>query len=239
MRTVRLLVPIGRLTANAAPMDVHEAALLAAVAASPPSGGGETGGSPTSAAVRGMLDAALAHAAANPAERTIAVLVTDGPVNGCIEDFSQISAMAASALTSSVRTYVIGLGVADQNLNTLAAAGGTTRSYTVSHSANMSRDLSLALGAVRSDRLGCDFTLTVAPSGAPVDFERVSVVVTSMSGSRTVIPRVGSAADCGAASAWHYDTPTAPRRILLCPAACELLAGAAALEINTVCATRP
>ena len=83
------LVPIGPLTADPAPTDAQEQALVAAVNAATPGGNGQGGGTPTFAALSGAEQWATAHQAANPNERTVVVFVTDGQPNGCNEDTSR------------------------------------------------------------------------------------------------------------------------------------------------------
>ena len=95
------LVPIGSLTADSAPTDVQEGALVSAVDNSVPGDrGGQGGGTPTYAALSGAAQWATAYQATHPDERTVIVLVTDGRPNGCQEDTDAIADLAAQARAS-------------------------------------------------------------------------------------------------------------------------------------------
>src|SRR5262249_14409583 len=93
------------------------------------------GGTPTLPALTGALTYAAQVAKANPDEKTVVVLVTDGEpgmvVNGQIapgctnNDISHVAAAAQTAVkaTPSIPTYVIGVGQQLTSLNQIAAAG--------------------------------------------------------------------------------------------------------------------
>jgi len=72
-----------------------------------------------------------------------------------------------------------------------------------------------------SAALPCSFTVPDPPAGMTFDRDRVNVVHTPAGGAGMTLPRVMSAAACGAAQGWYYDDPAAPTRILLCPGTCD------------------
>jgi hypothetical protein len=152
------LVELGRLAAAPAPSDTHEVALTNAIAASAPeANSGSTGGTPTYPALAGALSWATAYRAANPDQTTVVVLVTDGEPNGCDEDWDEISSLAVDALSAAgVLTFAVGLtdpngaGVSVDDMNQLAAAGGTDQAYFVSDGAGAGADLLATLNAIRA-----------------------------------------------------------------------------------------
>lgn len=247
----QVLVDMGTLTADPAPTDVQEEDLVAAVASSAPIMSGQginTGGTPISAALDGGLRWAGAYQAAHPEQKTVLVFVTDGEPNGCEQEFDAISRIAADALASSgVPTYAIGLtdanggGVNQDDMNQLAAAGGTVQAFFVSDGATAATDLLQAFGAIRGDAIACDFPLPTATAGGmPIDPHLINVSYTPSAGAETELALVASAAECMAEQAWYYDDAANPTRIILCPSACDTVTGdsGAALRILAGCKPR-
>jgi hypothetical protein len=247
----KVLVDMATLTAEPAPADAQESALVAAVASSVPIKavpGVNTGGTPISAALEGGLSWASAYQAAKPEERTVLVFLTDGEPNGCVEDFAAISQLAADALASSgVPTYAIGLtdsnggGVNQDDMDRLAAAGGTEQAFFVSDGATAAADLLRTLNAIRGDAIACDFPLpTATAQGMPIDPQLINVSYTASSGAETELGLVGSAAECMTEHAWYYDDPVDPARVILCPSACDTVTAddGAAIRILAGCKPR-
>ncbi len=77
----------------------------------------------------------------------------------------------------------------------------------------------IATAVVKSAKLSCTLELPVPPEGT-LDPSAVNVRITGASGT-TVIPQVPNAAACGTDVAWYYDDPAAPKKVILCPAACD------------------
>jgi hypothetical protein len=61
---------------------------------------------------------------------------------------------------------------------------------------------------------------------------RVNVFFTPTGGTRTLVPGVDTAADCGAAPGWYWPEAPATDRVQLCPASCGLIDGAVELELG-------
>jgi Mg-chelatase subunit ChlD len=237
------LVPIGELTADAAPSDAQEGALVDAIGNSAPgnrNGGG--GGTPIYAALDGALRWATSYRSMHPDETTVVIFVTDGEPNGCDEDFDNISALAADALANSgVTTYAIGLeGSNEAQMDQLANAGGTMQGIYIGNSANAEQELLTALTAIRGMVLSCDFPLP-EPTDASmmIDPAKINVTFTPSAGTAGTLRQVPDDASCGTSKAWHYDMPQDPARIVLCPATCDLVRADpdAKLEILLGCAT--
>ncbi len=145
------LVDLGRLTADPAPTDAQEAALVAAIGASAPPGPAAPAPdpqTPTSAALTGAATWATAYHAAHPDEKTAIVLFTDGEPVGCETNPSVIASIAADAHAQGVTTYVIGLsGASEAVLEQIATAGGTD-AFFVSNGSSLADDLLASLRAV-------------------------------------------------------------------------------------------
>jgi hypothetical protein len=177
------------------------------------------------------------------------VFVTDGEPNGCGNNFGAISQLASDALAAAgVSTYMIGLldqngqGVNQQDMNRVAAAGGTDQAFYVSDGAAATQDLIDTFNAIRGMAIACDFPVpSSTTSGMAIDPRLINVNYTPGGGSEVALGLVPSEADCGTQQAWYYDDPAAPTRIHLCPAACETVTTdqGAAIQILAGCAPRP
>lgn len=237
------LVPLGALSADAAPTDMQEAALVDAVVASAPGGNNRNGGgTPIYAALDGALRWATSYAPMHTDESTVVVFVTDGEPNGCDESFTNISALASQALADSgVTTYAIGLkGSNATQMDQLAQAGGTTKGIYIDVGANAEQDLITALNAIRGQALSCDFPVpTPSDPTMTVDPAKINVTFTPGGGMPGTLAQVPDEGSCGTNKAWFYDMPQMPTRINLCPSACELVRNDpdAMLEILLGCAT--
>ena len=236
------LVAAGELTALYGAEDPQERALVLAVAASNPGDDQEGGGTPIHPALDGALRWSTGYKSMHPYEKTVVVFATDGEPNGCNENFSDISALAAAALQSSgVNTYAIGFeGSNPDQINQLALAGGTKQGIFVDPGPTAEQQLVMALNAIRGETLSCDFVMP-APSdlSMKLDPKRVNVTFTPSLGSPGTFSQVPDQSACGARKSWYYDVPASPSRVFLCPAACDLVRAdpKAALEVLLGCAT--
>jgi von Willebrand factor type A domain len=231
------LVGLNTLTAEAAPADAHEKALLDAVAASAPGMAGQ--GTPISAALSGSYLWATAQKAKTPNENSVVVLVTDGQPNGCVTEIDDIANLAAAAFAAGTRTYAIGLtGSREADMDRIAEAGGTTEGIFVADGANTTQDLLDALGAIRGAILDCDFPLPEASGGVEVEPALVNVNFTPTSGTKSRLIQVNDEAGCGKGD-WYYDDVTNPTRIILCKSTCDAVTAdaMASLEILLGCQT--
>lgn len=234
------LVELGTLTADPAPADAHEQALIAATGLATP--GMVSAGTPISAALGGALSWAAVQRTLTPGENGVVVLVTDGEANGCDEDIDDISQLAADALAASgIRTYAIGLtGSQEGEINQIAEDGGTDQGIFVADGANAQDELLAALGAIRGEVLDCDFPMPQPKPGVDVDKDLINVNYTPGGGTQTTLTQVSSEDEC-TPNSWYYDVPAAPTRIVLCKSACEIITAdaAASLQILLGCGTSP
>jgi hypothetical protein len=232
------LVNVGALTAEPAPMDQQEAALVEATMMSAPVT--QSQGTPIYAALDGALQWAHTQRQTTPNETSVVVLVTDGQANGCEESTDAIAGLAAAALAAdNVRTYAIGLtGSLDAEINAIAMAGGTMKGIFVADGASTQQELLDALSAIRGQVLDCDIPLPQPKAGQTIDPTKVNVNVTN-NGTQTTLPQVADAASCAAMQGWYYDSATSPTRMILCPASCDAVTVnvSATLDILLGCQT--
>jgi hypothetical protein len=214
------LVEVGALTAERAPMDQQEMALVNATMMSAPVVHSQ--GTPIYAALDGALQWARTQRQTTPNESSVVILVTDGQANGCEESTEAIAGLAAGALASdNVRTYAIGLtGSLDAEINAIAKAGGTTQGIFVADGADTQQELLKALAAIRGQVLDCDIPLPQPKAGQSVYPTKVNVNVTN-NGTQTTLSQVADAAGCAAMPGWYYDNASSPTRIILCQASCD------------------
>jgi hypothetical protein len=224
-------------------------------------GGGPYGGStPIAGALTGGTQYCTEFQAAQPDEKCIVLLLTDGDPDTddeCNDDIAHAAGIAAAGFDAGVLTYAIGMGgAAIANLNMIASAGGTDCDAASANTAcnattGGSAALAAALDAVRDKvvtvethtevqqvvqqiPLDCEWDLPSPSAGSVFDKDRVNVRFTAAPNSTpSDFGRVAAATDCGThADAWHYDDLANPSRILACPGACTNIKAAPAGTID-------
>jgi hypothetical protein len=242
------LVDLAPLTVEAAPLDAHEAALVAAVDAATPPGPEQPNpnpATPTSAALGGATQWAIAHQTANPDQQTVIVLITDGEPYGCDTNNTNIANLAATAYESGVLTYVIGLGGLNAAvLDQIAALGGTSQAITVASGDTSTQDLLDALLAIRGMKLSCEFAIPQQTSGgSTIDPRLINVNYSSgdpaAGATTTQFGMVADASACGTDLGWYFDDPTNPTAIILCPAACTTVSNDPEAHIELLAGCEP
>jgi hypothetical protein len=239
------LVSPGVLSADVAPTDSHEAALVGAVQASVPPGPAipnPNPATPTSAALGGAAQWATMHQATHPDEQAVIVLITDGEPFGCDTDPDNIAQIAGDAYTQGgVLTYAVGLtGSSEAQLNQIAMAGGTNTAFFVADGGTATQDLLAALLAIRGMPIACDFPLPTATAGGQtIDPALINVNYTLAGLTETELGLVGGVAECADKQAWYYDDPANPMRIMLCPAACAAVTNDPSVQIKILAGCKP
>ena len=232
-------------SANYATPDVATAALPGAAAALAASLDGRTPGgyTPTGPALTGALAYARQRLQSVPDHRIAVVLVTDGLPGGFLTGFppaactpADVPGIAAivggpqgAGGNPQVLTFVLGVfapatqAVAQTNLNMIAAAGGTETAVLIDTSQNVTQRIQEELKRVQSKAIACEYKIPTTG----VDFMKVNVNFVNGAGSPTQIdPRAGEAACMGTTrGGWYYDSPTAPTKIIACPASCSMFQG--------------
>src|SRR5262249_23558572 len=154
------------------------------------------GGTPTSAALQGAVNYATTWAQAHTDHRTIIVFATDGDPSACDTNITNISNIAAGALTGtpSISTYVIGVGNSLTNLNAIAMGGGTGQAFLVDTGADVNQQFIDAMNGIRGQTLGCQFVMP-KPDAGVVDPGQVNVSFSGSGGGQT-LNRVNDAGSC-------------------------------------------
>ncbi len=194
---------------------------------------------PTGPALDGALQFAKTHAAANPARRTVVVLVTDGLPTVCMPTSpSAIAPLAMTAATTApeVLTFVVGIGSATANLDTIARAGGTGSAFIIQDATNVAAEFAQAINSIATSNIPCDLEVPAPTDGGMTNPNQVNVTFTPSVGAPTPFLRVTGIGDCGraASNGWYYDDPISPSRIILCPETCTAI-GAGTLNVVLGC----
>ena len=241
-----------------APLVGNRTALLAAINDTLP--GSFT---PTAPAVAGALEYALevAQRPENANIPSVVILASDGIPSECgptgsdgamVVSFGEIIDTlrrysqppvdgSGNPTLPPIRTYLVGTQELASNANSLAQAGGG-QAFLVGGAAGAGVDLEAkfldALLRIVVKPLSCEVELPQMAPGTneAIDFEQVRVRYTgATSGVVTEFPRSEGPATCGANSAWYYDDPLEPTKIVFCKTACQNL-GAGDLKVELGCA---
>src|SRR5262249_54636201 len=125
---------------------------------------------------------------------------------------------------------------ATQNLNQIAAAGGSSSAFVISTASNVSQSFLAALSQIRGSSLPCEYTLPIPTSGTP-DYGLVNVVFTT-GGATYLVPHVTNLSSCDPLQGgWYYDVdPSAgkPTKVILCSPSCTAIKADAAGQIDVV-----
>jgi hypothetical protein len=200
-------------------------------------------GTPTRAAVDGVLTYLRGWVAEHPDHRTYLLLATDGTPSGSCDDndIPMVAAALAAAASANppVPTYVIGIGEIE-NLAQLAMGGGTGHGPFVVDDGQTEQQFRAALEEIRTLSVPCDYAIpAIEEEGVSIDYGKVNVRVSQAGADPMTLPQTPNADACRAdRPAWYYDNPDSPTKVLLCPAACASVHQEnAKLEIVYGCAT--
>jgi hypothetical protein len=201
-----------------------------------------SGGTPMVPLLEGLVAYLQAHP--NPARKPVLVLATDGvPDDTCVSpvagetpntlDNAIAVAAAANAATPPIRTFVIGVGSDLTALNGIAQAGGTGQATLVDTGGNAQQQFLDALDAARKAAIPCDFAI---PPGSGVDPNATNVQYTPAAAAPQTFVFVGDANSCGLAptNGWYFDDPNTPSKVILCPAACDIVKADDRGEVDVV-----
>jgi len=178
----------------------------------------------------------------HPDSKAIVLLVTDGePDTECggvaIGDGSAAAAEAFNG-TPSIPTYVLGLGNLN-NINAIAAAGGTGQAIAVDPNANNGQGIVDAFNTIRTSAqpLPCEFQIPPGGENTPAE---VNLAYTPVGATmHEFVANVVDAAGCAGNQnrGWHYDNPSAPKTILTCPDTCTQLTSGGMVQVALGCPT--
>jgi len=187
-----------------------------------------TGETPTGSAITGACAYVEEYRATTPGRYPAILLVTDGEPKAplseavCAPTLDEATAAAAKCLEDAgISTYVLGVGPSLNNLDQIAAAGGTETAYLADED-NTDQVLG-ALRAVRaSAQIPCDLALADEVSDPDaVDIDASTVAFLDQACTYVSVSRLNEASECeDGASGWYFDDPSAPTKIHLCEATC-------------------
>jgi Mg-chelatase subunit ChlD len=179
------------------------------------------GSTPTRPALEGAINYAKSVETKLAGKGKVAVVMaTDGYPQDCNNNSIQAASNVASGAKATIPTYVIGVGNLLNDLNSLAAAGGTNKAYIVSTSNTgaVGNDFAAALSQIRGASLACEYALPQPPAGQTLDYEKVNV---QYSAGGAAAQTLKYSDGCASGDGWRYDDAKNPTKILLCPAACD------------------
>ena len=221
----------------------HGAAIMGSLSRIEP-----VGETPTGAAIRGACLSASARKQSDPGRNPVILLVTDGepkaPLTsmkgGCNPTLDDAVAAATACAASGIKTYVLGIGPALQNLHQIANAGRSGKAYLVENGGGP--EILKALNAIRSDAMiPCSLQVPRPSFAAAVDPSKVNLLYSSAScGAVTTFLNVKQASGCHPTTGgWYYDDPASPTSIQLCTASCNAVkAPGGQLSISVGCSTQ-
>ncbi len=194
------------------------------------------GFTPTLPALGGVSQSAIAHASANPRNKVVIVVATDGlptacdpelPIGGVPAGIDNVAEIAATARTEAVQTFVIGVfspheaTFASGNLDAIALAGGTGDAFIITTDSKVSELFLAVLEHVRRSNV-CEFGLPEA--ARDLDLTQIRVQITPSSGAPRWIDWIGEDAACGDRHGFYFDRDprgdVPPGRVILCPRSC-------------------
>jgi len=206
------------------------------------------GGTPTRGALDGVMSFITSYRDDHPGRYAI-VLVTDGYPQGCGET-NTLGAIEdlVSSYVDDAPTYVIGVKnppLTDaegtlapdtvSDLNGVAEAGGTDSAFIIDTGdpSKTRADFRKAVDVIRGASIACSLDVPAPPDGRR--FLKDHVVVSATEGDETTDLTYDE--DCKEDGAWHYDSPTTPSEVVLCPTTCTRLQNAseAKLQVGFTC----
>lgn len=179
------------------------------------------GSTPTTQAAQGAVNyAKTVETALAGKGKTVIVFATDGYPQDCSGNSISAAGNVVATVSSTIKSYVIGVGGLLQDLDQLAAKGGTNKAILVStaDTTKAATDLTAALSQIRGAALACEYAVPAAPAGQTLDVNKVNVQLTLEGGQPETLPY---SSDCSNDKGWRYDNAAAPTKIQLCQNACD------------------
>jgi hypothetical protein len=202
--------------------------------------GGQT---PTVPSLRGAVRHASEWAASHDDQQVVVVYLTDGYPRGCdgeSNDIATAEGIAEDAFQGdpSIRTYVLGVGPNLEDLNDIAVAGGTQEAFFVDTGADVTAQLTAALGSIRDDvTVECTYTIPDPPPGQTLILEQVNVEYTNGDGVKEQIGYNATTGNCE--EGWQFAENNT--QVVLCGDTCEQVKSdpGARIDVAFGCARMP
>jgi hypothetical protein len=194
-------------------------------------------GTPTQLALQGAIFQAEQIASLESDARVAIVMVTDGEPTYCdVSNSIDGAAELAGSVSSTIPTFVVGVGDDLSALNQIAVSGGTEEAFLVpvdDPTAVRARLLD-SFNALQR-RIGCRVTIPDPPKWRRFDKERVAVEVDFGDDAPSAIDYNQS---CAKGIGWRYDDPADPTEIRLCAETCDTVRRKSAVGLSVVFACK-
>jgi hypothetical protein len=156
---------------------------------------------------------------------------------GSFEGF-RVHGIYAFGSGSNGCTGPFGSGAADGTVYTtlIAQTGGAAGVICTGNWDQVFADIQASV--ISGAEVACNLAIPAPPDGQTLDPSTVNVRYLAGGVSPgTTLPRVDSAAACGASGGWYYDDPANPTQIILCDATCTTIQGdtMAAVQVEFGC----
>lgn len=190
---------------------------------------------PTQEALTGALLEAKARQIDHPDHVVVALLISDG--QPCCSDCPYEGALGLGSIAyqyytgvPSIQTFTVYVNnVANIVMNGIAKGGGTGQAYDGTGGV---QQLLAALNAIQTKAVPCSVDLP-QPDAGTIDPAAVSVTYTNGgSSTATVVQKVATKSDCGAAGGWYFDDASLPKKVEFCEATCTELKGDASGKVE-------
>jgi hypothetical protein len=200
---------------------------------------------PTAGAIRGAVNYMGTVKGTLDGGKIVLVLVTDGVPNVCPHTPEKLEAasrqgqaafdkllqasvaesakVAGESKTQGFPVYVIGVGGAVGNLETIAAAGGTEHAVLIKNTDpnKVGAQLLETLEKIRGQVSGCDIRIPPSKDGTALSYDKVNLSVEMAGAAKRYLPY---SPDCSNPEGWKYNVPpggaSPPSRIELCTNSC-------------------
>ena len=186
------------------------------------------GNTPTTPAMRGAIAYVRALRIADPSRDIAVVLVTDGAPDTCQSTTRTVVEVTTEGATADPRvsTFVVGLANGYVNdMNRIAAAGGTGEAILISADPTTAQRLVTTLKAVRDTRRFCRYAVPAAGAAQPTALDLSVTTQLSPDVSAASLPIVAGPDSCGGASGFYVDDVAKPKTVALCPQSCAAVHG--------------
>jgi hypothetical protein len=179
---------------------------------------------PTTPALRGAISYIRALRIADPSRDIAVVLVSDGAPDGCLSSTRTVVDVATEAATVDprVNTFVVGLskGYID-DLNKIAAAGGTGEAILIDSDPATAQKLVTTLKTVRDTQRLCHYAVPAVGAAKPTALDLSVTTQLSPGAAAVPVSIVAGPKSCGTAGGFYVDDVDDPKTVALCPQSCD------------------
>jgi len=81
----------------------------------------------------------------------------------------------------------------------------------------------LAEAVIVGAQVSCEYTIPEAPEGETFNRDMVNVIYSNAQQAPVLFPKIPDDKSCDDNQGWQYDDPNSPSKVILCPAACDVV----------------